>query len=91
MLLDTDEARAAASDFDLLTTVAKHKATLFRSSWAHYDTARPGTLRLMPSDARIKDLRGDYRAMAPMMFDEKPLSFDEILAKIKKLQETINS
>lgn len=91
MLLDTEEGKAAAGDFDLLVTVAKHKATFFRSSWASYDTAKPGTLRLMPTESRIKDLRADYRAMAPMMFDEKPLSFDDILAKIKKLQETINS
>ncbi|WP_107676627.1 nucleotidyl transferase AbiEii/AbiGii toxin family protein [Agrobacterium sp. LAD9] len=90
MLLDTIEGRAAATDFDLLATVAKHKATFFRSGWASYDTARPGTLRLMPSEARIKDLRSDYRAMVPMMFDEKPPSFDDILAKIEKLQETIN-
>lgn len=91
MLLDTEEGKAAANNFDLLATVAKHKATFFRSSWASYDTAKPGTLSLMPSESRIKDLRSDYRAMAPMMFDEKPLSFDDILAKIKKLQETINS
>jgi len=45
----------------------------------------------MPSEPRIKDLRSDYRAMAPMMFDENPLSFDEILAKIEKLQESINT
>ncbi len=91
MLLDTAEGQAAAADFDLLVQVAKHKATFFRSGWASYDTARPGTLRLMPGEARIKDLRGDYRAMAPMMFDETPPSFDDILAKISALQETINS
>lgn len=91
MLLDTAEGKAAAADFDLLAQVAKHKATFFRSGWASYDTARPGTLRLMPGEARIKDLRGDYRAMAPMMFDETPPSFDDILAKISALQETINS
>lgn len=91
MLLDTEEGKAAAGDFDLLATVAKHKATFFRSSWASYDTAKPGTLRLMPTESRIKDLRADYRAMVPMMFDEKPLPFDDILAKIRKLQETINS
>ena len=91
MLLDTDEGKAAAADFDLLETVAKHKATFFRSGWASYDTARPGTLRLVPSESRIKDLRADYRAMAPMMFDENPPSFDDILAKIAKLQEAINS
>jgi hypothetical protein len=90
MLLDTDEGKAAVTDFDLLTTVVKHKAIFFRSGWASYDTAQPGTFRLMPSEARIKDLRADYRAMAPMMFDERPPAFDDILAKIEKLQETIN-
>lgn len=91
MLIDTTEGHAAAADLDLLAQVAKHKATFFRSGWASYDTARPSTLRLMPGEARLKDLRGDYRAMAPMMFDETPPSFDDILAKIAALQETINS
>lgn len=90
MLLHTDEGKAAVADLDLLETVARHKAIFFRSGWASYDTARPGTLRLMPGETRIKDLRADYRAMAPMMFDEKPLPFDEILAQIRKLQDALN-
>lgn len=91
MLLDTDDGQAATTETGLLEQVAKHKAVFFRSGWASYETARPGTLRLMPSEARLKDLRTDYRAMAPMMFDEKPLSFDEILIRIQKLQATINA
>ena len=91
MLLDTDEGKAAATDFDLLAQVAQHKTTFFRSGWASYDTAKPGSLRLMPDEARIKDLRADYRAMAPMMFDENSPSFDNLLAKIAALQEAINS
>lgn len=91
MLLDTAEGQAAASDFDLLAQVAKHKETFFRSGWASYDTAQPGTLRLMPDEARIKDLRADYRAMAPMMFDKTSLSFDEMLAKIEAIQGKINA
>lgn len=91
MLLDTDEGKAAAVDFDLLAQVAKHKAIFFRSGWASYDSARPGTLRLLPDDARVKDLRADYRAMAPMMFDASPLSFDDILTQIGALQDAINN
>lgn len=90
MLLDTDEGKTAIADFDLLTVVAKHKAVFFRSSWANYEAARPGTLKLIPSAARIRDLRADYRAMAPMMFDQEPPSFDEILAKIRELEEATN-
>lgn len=77
-------------DLELLATVAKHKATFFRSGWANYDTARPGSLRLMPSEKRLQALRADYRAMAPMMFDDTPPSFDAILSAIEKFQETIN-
>ena len=90
MLLDTEEGKTAATDFDLLAEVARHKTTFFRSAWANYDTAQPGTLRLMPDEARVRDLRADYRAMAPMMFDEAPPSFEDILAKIASLQEKIN-
>jgi hypothetical protein len=91
MLLDTDDGKAAANDFKLLEQVAKHKSVFFRSGWASYDTARPGTLKLMPDDARIKDLRADYRDMAPMMFDEKPLPFNDILARLQELQDAINA
>ncbi|MBZ9921838.1 hypothetical protein LB561_27960 [Mesorhizobium sp. B292B1B] len=73
----------------MLATAANHKATFFRSGGANYDTARPGTLRLMPSEIRIKDLRADYRAMAPMMFDDTPPPFDGILSRIEKFQESI--
>lgn len=90
MLLDTTECQTAATDFDLLAQVAAHKATFFRSGWASYNTARPGTLRLMPDQARAKDLLRDYRAMAPMMFDKNPPSFDDVLAKIAILQTKIN-
>jgi hypothetical protein len=90
MLLDTEEGKAAATDFVLLAQVAKHKATFFRSGWASYDTAKPGSLCLMPDDAWIKDLRAGYREMSPMMFDDRPPSFDDILARIEQLQEAIN-
>lgn len=91
MLLAMDDGQAAVADLDLLAQVAQHKVTFFRSGWASYETARSGTLRLMPNDVRVKDLRADYRAMAPMMFDQTPPPFDDILAKIAALEETINS
>jgi hypothetical protein len=91
MLIDTAEGRAASMDFELLAQAAKHKAVFFRSGWANYDTATPGSLKLIPLAARLSDLRADYRAMGPMMFDEKPLPFDQILARIQKLQDGINS
>ncbi|WP_238587434.1 nucleotidyl transferase AbiEii/AbiGii toxin family protein [Cupriavidus sp. IDO] len=90
MLLETPEGKAAAKDLGLFAQVVTHKATFFRSSWSRYDIARPGTLKLIPNAVRIKDLHGDYRAMAPMMFDENPPSFEDVLARIEQLERTIN-
>ncbi|WP_246696336.1 nucleotidyl transferase AbiEii/AbiGii toxin family protein [Mesorhizobium sp. SARCC-RB16n] len=65
MILASDEGSAAAADLGLLATVAKHKATFFRSGWANYDTARPGTLRLVA--ARLAENRGpSYLARLPL-------------------------
>lgn len=76
--------------FQLLEQVARHKEVFFRTGWASYDTARPGTLQILPSAMRLRDVRADYRNMAPMMFDERPLPFDDILLRLKSLQDAIN-
>lgn len=91
MLLGTAEGEAASRDFALLLQVAHHKSVFFRSAWASYDTAKPGTLRLLPGEARISDLRADYRAMAPMMFDQLPPAFDDILDRIGRFEADVNA
>jgi hypothetical protein len=89
-LADTDEGKKAMKDTGLLKQVADHKSLFFRSGWASYDTARAGTLRLSPHPDRIPDLRADYRKMTPMMFDDPPPSFDDIMRRIAELEKAIN-
>jgi hypothetical protein len=45
----------------------------------------------MPAEYRLTDLRAVYRAMQAMMFDETPLTFGEVLARIERSQATINA
>ena len=45
VLADHQDGQAAIKDLDLLRAVAEHKSVFFRSAWANYDTACPGTLR----------------------------------------------
>ena len=85
-----EAGKAAIKDIDLLIKVADHKSVFFRSAWARYDTARPGTLRLTPNPARLVDLRADYRKMAPMMFDDPAPGFDDIMQRIGELERLIN-
>jgi len=79
----------AMTDLDLLARVVNHKRTYFKSGWASYDTAAPGTLHLVPPDHRLTDLKTDYQQMQPM-FTESPPSFEEILDQLGKVERTVN-
>lgn len=81
--------RTAAQRLDLLERVRLHKSRYFASSWAHYESAVPGTLRLHPPEFRMAELRRDYLAMRPMFLGE-PLSFDEMMSVLAEAEEALN-
>ena len=79
----------AMEDLDLLARVVRHKRTYFQSAWANYDAAKPGSLRLVPADSRLADLKADYQQMQEM-FTEPPPPFDEILRQLRNIEDTLN-
>jgi len=74
---------------DLLDRVITHKSFFFAQSWAHYDTARPGTFRLLPAPERLETLRADYASMKPMIFGDYP-EWDAIAQGLAQLETEIN-
>lgn len=82
-------ADRALAMYDLLERVIAHKSFFFAQSWAQYETARPGTFRLLPEEARRDGLRLDYQAMKPMIFGEAP-TWPEIVAALEELERRIN-
>ena len=81
--------RGAAIRLDLLERVRLHKHRFFGSSWAHYEAAIPGSLRLVPPGNRVVELRRDYAAMQPMFLSTPP-PFDAILATLREAESKIN-
>ena len=75
---------------DLLAQVIRFKKIYFAANWAHYDTAVPGTLRIVPNETLQAILRKDYQQMEEM-FPSKPLTFDELLTRLEALQQRINA
>lgn len=80
---------SALNNKELLAKVVRFKDKFYRCSWARYDLALPGTLRLLPPDFRYEKLKGDYAHMQNMLLGEKP-GFDEIMEGIKHLEKEIN-
>jgi hypothetical protein len=81
--------RAVTKD-DLRARVVAHKTVFFPSAWAHYETAAPGSFRLIPDERRLADLERDYREMQEMYFGT-PHSWAEIVARLHKLETAINT
>jgi Nucleotidyl transferase AbiEii toxin, Type IV TA system len=74
----------------LLREVIAFKASHFPSGWANYGTALPGALRLVPHQKLVKLLRDDFKHMKEMIWGE-PISFEDVLARLKKLEDRINA
>jgi hypothetical protein len=82
--------RSMATRFDLLDRVRAHKSKFFGSSWANYETAAPGTFRLIAPEARLAELRRDYSAMEPMFLSPAP-RFEEVIDALREAEHAINA
>ncbi len=74
---------------ELLAVVAEHKKVYFPSTVAHYETARPGSLRLVPEEVGLAALRRDYSQMDELLFGEPP-TFDDLLDELRAIENEIN-
>jgi len=84
-----DLLEESLADLALLKAVVAHKQRFYHRGWANFANARPPTLRLLPSDSHVAQLRGDYAAMRPIFMAEPP-SFERILEELARLTERIN-
>ena len=80
---------AAFQDLELLRQVVAFKDRFYPAGSAHYELAKPGTMRLMPPEDSLSALRTDYDHMKNMIFGEKP-AFEEMLNTIDKISAEIN-
>jgi len=88
-MAEQDVRSAALANLDLLKSVVDFKLRFYPQKWARYDLARPGTLKLVPPDHMLKEIRRDYTAMEAMIYGDVP-SVDHILEVLKDLEGEIN-
>ena len=88
-LSEHDIGRQALDRGDLLERVVAHKRLFFASTWAHYETATPGSFHIVPPDERLPALRADYARMREMIFGEAP-AWEEIVRGLQELEDRLN-
>ncbi len=88
-LYEHELGKAAVRDTELLLKVARHKEVFFPAAWARYADAKPGTLRIVPPNARLPELEQDYQKMQEMIFAEPPV-FEHLLEVLREIERQVN-
>jgi hypothetical protein len=89
MLAQKGIASKVMADPALLKHVLRNKSLLFRDTKASYETAVPGSLKLLPAAGQLPALEKDYERMAEMFIGEYP-NFDVIMASLAEVERKIN-
>lgn len=88
-MLQSDVKALALGNLELLDKVVTFKQKFYPRNWAHYEEAKPGTLKLCVPEYRIATLEKDYQQMKEMLYGDIP-DFTVILKALKDLEQEIN-
>lgn len=88
-LADHEAGQRAMPRDDLRARVVTHKQIFFTDKFASYETAVPGSFRLVPDNYRLPDLERDYRDMREMYFEEPP-PWAQVIERLRRLEKEIN-
>lgn len=90
MLSQSDVTDRAIKDVQLLKAVATHKSIFFRSKQASYETAKPGSLKLVPNQFLLQQIESDYKSMEEMFFGGI-VPFTKIANALRVLENRLNN
>jgi hypothetical protein len=88
-MLRTRIGLEASRDLSMLHDVRVFKSIYYHAAWAHYELAVPGSLVIVPGNARIRELEADYRDMQQMFLHEPP-PFGTVIRQLAEFEAKIN-
>lgn len=90
LLAETAACARALARPDVLARVTRFKTLFFASSWSDYASAKPGSFRLVPPEARRAEVEPDYAEMQEF-FTMPPPTFDELWDRLRVAETRINA
>ncbi|MDS3695474.1 Nucleotidyl transferase of uncharacterised function (DUF1814) [Streptococcus pneumoniae] len=74
---------------ELLEKVVQFKQKFYPRKWAKYEEATIKTIRLMPDEYCLKEIKEDYQDMSEMFFGDYP-SFEDLMDSVLELEKEIH-
>lgn len=87
----TKYKNSAKEDKKLLKQIIEFRNKFYHYSWSKLNDALNGSLKLVPSKERIKELSKDFTSMKEMINDKDIKSFDDLIDKLKALEKELNN
>lgn len=80
----------ALLDSQLRNDVIAFKQKYYPRSWARYDLAESGQIKLVPNGDVLRSTQSDYAAMKEMFFGDVP-TFEAVIETLEQLEVEVNS
>lgn len=79
----------AMMELELLEKVVEFNKKFYRCSWAQYEKAVIGSIKLIPNEKYFSQLQEDYEKMQGMMYGGVP-EFGEVMGVVENLERALN-
>mgnify|MGYP000023223196 CR=1 FL=1 len=89
-MIEAGIGEQAESQEVLLATVVRHKMIFYRAAWASYETAKRGSLKLLPVASRISEVAKDLDSMKEMFFGPAT-GIDQVLGTLEHWERAFNN
>jgi hypothetical protein len=86
-LMDTNYAKEALNNKDLYNVIVEHRRTLTSMKEVDYSTHAPETINFVPPASVIDAWKKDYEIMQNYMIYGNSLPFNQLIERIKELNE----
>jgi hypothetical protein len=89
-LMDTKYMEIALTDRELYNNIVAHREMLTNVSWVDYSKHKPKDIIFIPPETEIDKWEKDYSEMRESMFYGETESFENLIKKLKELNNRIN-
>ena len=85
-LMQTPYAEMALNDITLYQEIVEHRRKFYHVGYVDYDKELPTNIQILPSEEQMSAYEADYNEMKESFIYGQPLTFSELIDKIKILQ-----
>lgn len=90
-IMNSEYGEKAIADDELFKTIVHHRKTVTPLRGVDYSNHIKGRLRILPPPEIIKKWEADYKTMQENMIVDESLKWDDLLEKIKEIEDRLNS